>query len=169
MGAIIEATDESFEELVLQGSHPVIVDFWARWAADPGGPCQLLEAVLEELAEKYDGVVDVMKVEVEENPGLTKTFSIESVPTLAFFQRGRQPIGIVGYRSAAQLEEQLGLRALLRPRRPPADEQHPAAGSATASQLLDHVRQLGELRSAGLITDDEFVEMKRRVLAGQVP
>lgn len=163
MGAIVAATDETFEELVLQGDRPVIVEFWARWAANPGGPCQLLEPVIGALAERYDGAVDVVTVEVEDNPELTKVFNIQSIPTLAFFQRGQQPLGIVGFRPTEQVEAEFGLAAFL-PASPAGRRSGAVVPEATAT-LLEQLRQLGELRSGGLITDDEFAEMKGRVLA----
>ena len=59
--AIKEATDATFEELVLKSDKPVVVDFWAVWC----GPCKLVAPEMERLAEKYDGLVDVVKVDVE--------------------------------------------------------------------------------------------------------
>ena len=50
-----------------------------------------------------------MKVDVDANPGLSRTFNIMSIPTIAFFQPGKQPMGVVGFRPAEQLEQQFGL------------------------------------------------------------
>ena len=81
MAEIKHATDATFEELVLHADDPVIVDFWAAWC----GPCTLVAPEMEKLAEKYDGVVDVVKVDVDANPGLSRAFNIMSIPTIAFF------------------------------------------------------------------------------------
>ena len=64
---------------------------------------------LEKLAEKYEGAVDVVKVDVDANPGLSQAFNILSIPTIAFFQPGKQPMGVVGFKPLEQLEVHFGL------------------------------------------------------------
>lgn len=105
MVEIKHATDATFEELVLKNERPVVVDFWAAWC----GPCKLVAPELEKLASKYEGRVDVVKVDVDANPGLSRAFNIMSIPTIAFFQPGKQPMGVVGFRPLDQLETQFGL------------------------------------------------------------
>ena len=102
---IKDATDATFEELVLHADKPVVVDFWAAWC----GPCRLVAPEMEKLAEKYDGSVQVVKVDVDANPGLQRAFNIMSIPTIAFFAPGKQPMGVVGFRPLEQLETQFGL------------------------------------------------------------
>src|SRR3990170_6669623 len=97
--AIKHVTDASFETDILQSERPVIVDFWAAWC----GPCRLVAPEMEKLAEKYEGVVDVAKVNIDENPAIAGAFRIMSIPTIAFFQKGQQPRGVVGFRPADQL------------------------------------------------------------------
>jgi thioredoxin 1 len=104
---IIDATDATFEELVLHSDKPVVVDFWAAWC----GPCRLVAPEMEKLAEKYDGSVQVVKVDVDANPGLQRAFNIMSIPTIAFFAPGKQPMGVVGFRPLELLETQFGLSA----------------------------------------------------------
>jgi thioredoxin 1 len=87
--AIQHATDDTFEKLVLESEKPVVVDFWATWC----GPCRLVAPELEKLAEKYEGVVDVVKVDVDANPMIAGAFGIQSIPTIAFFKPGQQPRG----------------------------------------------------------------------------
>ncbi len=103
--AITEANDATFEELVLKNQRPVVVDFWATWC----GPCKMVAPEMEKLAAKYEGVVDVVKVDVDKNPGLSQAFQIMSIPTIAFFRPGQQPQGVVGFRPLEQLEQQFGL------------------------------------------------------------
>ena len=86
------ATDATFEELVLNNDKPVVVDFWATWC----GPCKMVAPEMEKLAAKYDGVVDVVKVDVDANPRLSQAFGIMSIPTIAYFKPGAQPQGVVG-------------------------------------------------------------------------
>ncbi len=105
MAEIKVATDANFEELVLKNDRPVVVDFWAAWC----GPCKMVAPEMEKLAQKYDGAVDVVKVDVDANPGLSQAFNIMSIPTIAFFKPGAQPQGVVGFKPLEQLEQQFGL------------------------------------------------------------
>ena len=105
MVEIKHATDATFEELVLKSERPVVVDFWAAWC----GPCKMVAPEMEKLAEKYDGAVDVVKVDVDANPALSQAFNILSIPTIAFFQPGKQPMGVQGFKPLEQLEVQFGL------------------------------------------------------------
>ena len=71
---------------------------------------------LEKLAEKYDGKVDVVKVDVDANPGLSRAFNIMSIPTIAFFPgEGKQPMGVMGFQPAEQLESRFGLAGSAKP------------------------------------------------------
>ena len=105
MAEIRVATDANFEELVLKSERPVVVDFWAAWC----GPCKMVAPEMEKLAEKYEGAVDVVKVDVDANPGLSQAFNILSIPVIAFFKPGQQPQGVVGFRPLEQLEQSFGL------------------------------------------------------------
>jgi thioredoxin 1 len=105
--AIKTATDSTFEEVVLHNDKPVIVDFWAAWC----GPCKLVAPEMEKLAAKYEGAIDIVKVDVDANPGLSRSFNIMSIPTIAFFAPGKQPMGVVGFRPAEQLEDQFSLKS----------------------------------------------------------
>ena len=106
--AIKVATDQTFEELVLKNDKPVVVDFWAVWC----GPCKLVAPEMEKISEKYDGVVDVVKVDVDANPGLSQAYQIMSIPTIAYFKPGDQPKGVVGFQPMEQLEKKFGLDEL---------------------------------------------------------
>jgi thioredoxin 1 len=105
MAEIKAVTDATFEEAVLKNERPVVVDFWAAWC----GPCKMVAPEMEKIAAKYDGQVDVVKVDVDANPGLSRAFNIMSIPTIAFFKPGSQPQGVVGFRPMEQLETQFGL------------------------------------------------------------
>ncbi|HET7677168.1 MAG TPA: thioredoxin [Candidatus Limnocylindrales bacterium] len=107
MAEIKEATDATFEEVVLHNDKPVVVDFWAAWC----GPCKMVAPEMEKLAQKYDGSVEVVKVDVDANPRISQMFGIMSIPTIAFFQPGQQPKGVVGFRPLEQLEAAFGLSA----------------------------------------------------------
>jgi len=105
MAEIKAVTDATFEQEVLHNDKPVVVDFWATWC----GPCKMVAPEMEKIAAKYDGKVDVVKVDVDANPGLSQAFNIMSIPTIAFFAPGKQPMGVVGFRPMEQLESQFGL------------------------------------------------------------
>jgi thioredoxin 1 len=109
MADIKHATDTTFEELVLHSDRPVVVDFWAAWC----GPCKMVAPELEKLATKYDGVVDVVKVDVDANPAISRAFNIMSIPTIAFFRPDEQPKGLTGFRRLEELEQTFGLPALV--------------------------------------------------------
>jgi thioredoxin len=109
---IRNVTDATFEEVVLNNDKPVVVDFWAAWC----GPCKMVAPEMEKLAAKYDGAVDVVKVDVDANPGLSQAFNIMSIPTIAFFKPGAQPQGVVGFRPLEQLEQAFSLPSLVAPK-----------------------------------------------------
>jgi thioredoxin 1 len=109
MAEIKAVTDATFEQEVLKSQRPTLVDFWAAWC----GPCKMVAPEMEKLAKKYDGAVDVVKVDVDANPGLSRTFNIMSIPTIAFFKPGAQPQGVVGFKPMEQLEQAFGLGEFL--------------------------------------------------------
>ena len=129
MSEIKVATDANFQELVLGSDKPVVVDFWATWC----GPCRMVAPEMEKLAAKYDGTVQVVKVDVDANPVLSQAFNIMSIPTIAFFRPGNDengkpftPQGVVGFRPLEQLEAQFGLKQFT-PAEATPSEQHSAA------------------------------------------
>ena len=87
-----KVTDASFEADVLKSSEPVVVDFWAEWC----GPCKMIGPSLEEIATEMQGKVKVVKMNVDENPGVPGTFGIRSIPTLILFKDGKAASQKVG-------------------------------------------------------------------------
>ena len=75
---------QQFEQQVLNSANPVFVDFWAEWC----GPCKSVSPVVEELSGEYDGKVDFVKVNVDENGELAQKYNVLSIPTLAIFKNG---------------------------------------------------------------------------------
>jgi thioredoxin 1 len=99
MGATRAVTDETFDAEVLQNSKPVIVDYWAEWC----GPCKMIAPVLEEIASEYGEKIDVVKLNVDENPAIAQRYSILAIPTLNVFQNGEVVKQIKGAKPKAAL------------------------------------------------------------------
>ena len=92
-------TDASFASEVLQSDKPVLVDFWAEWC----GPCKMVAPVLEEIASENAGKIEVVKLNIDENPGVARDYSIMSIPTMSVFQGGKVVKQIVGAKPKAAL------------------------------------------------------------------
>ncbi|GAB3194752.1 thioredoxin [Nesterenkonia suensis] len=100
MAELKSVTDASFEQDVLQSDKPVIVDFWAEWC----GPCRMVGPVLEELASENQDKVSVVKVNVDENPGIAAKYGITSIPAIYGFKDGEHVISSIGAKPKQALE-----------------------------------------------------------------
>ena len=87
-----EINESEFEMEVFCCAQPVLVGFLAGWSK----PCQLVEPVLDEVAEACDGTARILKVNVDDNPDLGTIYGIQSVPTLIYFVNGTVRAKIVG-------------------------------------------------------------------------
>jgi len=85
-------TDETFETDVLKSATPVLVDFWAEWC----GPCRSIAPSLEDLSKEYEGKLEVVKVNIDENPMTPSTFGVRGIPTLIIFKDGKPAATQVG-------------------------------------------------------------------------
>ncbi len=102
MAELKSVTDASFDEDVLQADKPVIVDFWAEWC----GPCRMLTPILEELATENPDKIEVVKVNVDENPATAAKFGITSIPAVYGFQGGEHVKSSIGAKPKQALEQE---------------------------------------------------------------
>ncbi len=93
------ATDSDFDAMVINSETPALVDFWAPWC----GPCRAIAPVLEDLAKDYSGKVNIVKVNVDENPLTAREYSVRSIPMLIFFNKGEIRESMLGSRPKEQL------------------------------------------------------------------
>jgi thioredoxin 1 len=96
-------TDETFEADVLKNDKPVLVDYWAEWC----GPCKMVAPVLEAISEEHADKLDVVKLNVDENPVVTQKYGILNIPTLGVFVSGEVVMELVGARSKSALLREL--------------------------------------------------------------
>ena len=99
----VEITDSNFDELVMNSTQPVVVDFWAEWC----GPCRIIGPVIEELSKEYEGRAIVGKVDVDANSEVSAKFNVRSIPTVLFMQNGVVVDKSVGAVPKATLAEKL--------------------------------------------------------------
>jgi thioredoxin 1 len=85
-GSVKDVTDATFSQMVLQSEKPVLVDFWAPWCP----PCRALGPTLNTLANDYAGRLEVVKLNIDENPGSTAQYGIQSIPTMILFKDGKE-------------------------------------------------------------------------------
>ena len=85
-------TDATFADDVLGSDKPVLVDFWAEWC----GPCKMVAPVLEEIAQQHGDKLDIVKLNIDENPRIAQQYQVMSIPTMAVFQGGKIVKQIVG-------------------------------------------------------------------------
>jgi thioredoxin 1 len=103
----IEATETTFEQEVLESEKPVIVDFWADWC----GPCHLVAPILDQIVTERADEVRLVKVNIDEEPGLAQRYGVMSIPTMVLFKDGEPAAAALGAQAKPSLERALGLTA----------------------------------------------------------
>jgi len=103
VGELKKVTDASFEADVLKSEKLVLVDYWAEWC----GPCRQVAPVLEAIAAEHGDKIEIVKLNVDENPEVTRKYGILNIPTLGVFQNGEVVKELVGARSKSRLLDDL--------------------------------------------------------------
>ncbi len=103
MSAVLEVTDETFEQEVEQAEGVAMVDFWAAWC----GPCRLVGPIVDELAQEYAGQVKVAKLDVDASQRTAMKFGIRSIPSILIFKDGQLVDSVVGAVPKQHLEQKL--------------------------------------------------------------
>jgi len=96
---IRDVTDQDFEERVLKSDEPVLVDFWAEWCV----PCHMVSPVVEEIGQEKGETLRVAKLNIDENPEVTRRYGVMSIPTLMLFKGGEEKARVVGARGKEAL------------------------------------------------------------------
>jgi thioredoxin 1 len=96
---IVYVSDDTFEDEVLKGDVPVLVDFWAEWC----GPCKMIAPILDEISDEYHGRLKVTKLNIDDNPNTPPKFGIRGIPTLMLYKDGQVEATKVGAVSKSQL------------------------------------------------------------------
>ncbi len=100
---VLEVSDATFDQEVLQSEQPVLVDFWAVWC----GPCKAIAPIVDSLATAYAGKLKVAKVNVDQNGATPSRYGIRGIPALLFFKGGKVADQIVGYVPQNVIEEKV--------------------------------------------------------------
>jgi thioredoxin 1 len=104
MADVPEVSDETFDEQVLKSEIPVVVDFGAEWCH----PCRQLDVVIDELAEEWQGKVQIVKLDIDGNVDTTMRYGVMGVPTLILFIGGEDKERLVGLQPKKRIVSSFG-------------------------------------------------------------
>ena len=83
--ATFSTSDNKFDNDVINSSIPVIVDFWAEWC----GPCKQIGPILEEISNEKIDLINIYKLNIDENPEIPQKYGVRGIPTLMLFKDGK--------------------------------------------------------------------------------
>lgn len=105
--AVIQITEQNFDEIVMKSEKPVLLDFYADWC----GPCKMLGPIVEEISEEYKDTYLIGKVNVDEQPGLALKYQVMNIPMLVTMNLGMfagRSVGAVSKQEVLAMLEQAG-------------------------------------------------------------
>ena len=101
--SVTDVTDQDFQSEVLSSERPVLVDFWAEWCV----PCHMVSPVVEEIGRDKGESLEVAKLNIDDNPEVTRRYGVMSIPTLMLFKDGEEATRVVGARGKDALLKEL--------------------------------------------------------------
>ena len=103
MSSARDVTDQNFATEVLDSEKPIMVDFWAEWC----GPCRAVSPILDQIATEHSDKIDVVKLNVDDNPETAMKYQITSIPTMKVFRAGEVVKTVIGAKPKPALEADL--------------------------------------------------------------
>jgi len=96
-------TDATFSDEVLKSDKTILVDFWAEWC----GPCRAVSPILDQIAEEHAGKIEIVKLNVDDNPQSAMNYQITSIPAMKVFKGGEVVKSVIGAKPKPALEADL--------------------------------------------------------------
>ena len=103
MSSAQAVTEATFDDVVLKSDKPIMVDFWAEWC----GPCRAVSPILDKIAEENADKLDIVKLNVDDNPETAAKYGITSIPAMYVFQGGEVVKRVIGAKPKPALEADL--------------------------------------------------------------
>jgi thioredoxin 1 len=103
MSSAREVTDATFEAEVLNSETPIMVDFWAEWC----GPCRAVSPILDQIASEHADKLQIVKLNVDDNPQTAMKYQITSIPAMKVFKGGEVVKTVIGAKPKPALEADL--------------------------------------------------------------
>jgi len=101
--SLIEITDESFQDEVINEDGVVVVDYYATWC----GPCKMISAAMEDLSREYSGTLKIVKGDIEQNNNSVSKFGINGVPAILMFKNGELVSQHIGLRTLKDIKKDI--------------------------------------------------------------
>ena len=102
MSTAKSVTDASFQSDVLDSEKTVLVDFWAEWC----GPCRMVAPILDQISAEHGDKIEIVKLNVDENPQTAAKYQITSIPAMKVYQKGEVVKTVIGAKPKPALEQE---------------------------------------------------------------